>query len=287
MGGIYWLASYPKSGNTWFRSVLANYLSETDNPIDINKLNTGSIASSRAWVDDVLGADTADMTQSEVEWVRPEIYRWTVQESPNQIGYHKIHDAYSYRPDGRPLVDDVATLGAVYVLRNPLDIVPSMANHNQVDIETAIAQMADPSYALSKATTKLPNQLLQRMGTWSQHVRSWVDAREISVFILRYEDMQSDPISAFGKAFAALQLSHSPEKLRQAVSFSRFENLSAQEMQSGFRERPAKTARFFRKGQVGDWRTTLNAEQVARVIKDHGDIMRRFGYLDARGSPIF
>ena len=66
MGGIYWLASYPKSGNTWFRSVLANYMSETDEPININELNTGSIASSRVWVDDVLCVDTADMTQEEV-----------------------------------------------------------------------------------------------------------------------------------------------------------------------------------------------------------------------------
>ncbi len=287
MGGIYWLASYPKSGNTWFRSVLANYLSDTDEPVDINQLQTGSIASSRVWVDDVLGADTADMSQDEVEWVRPEIYRWTVQEARDQIGYHKIHDAYSYRADGRPLVDDVATLGAVYILRNPLDVVPSLANHNNVDIETAIAQMADPSYALSKATTKLPNQLLQRMGTWSQHVKSWVDAREISVFTLRYEDMQTDPVSAFGAAFSALQLPHDPKKLAQAISFSRFENLSAQEAQNGFRERPPKTARFFRKGQVGDWRTVLTAEQVTRVIQDHREIMRRFGYLDADGSPIF
>lgn len=287
MGGIYWLASYPKSGNTWFRSVLANYMSETDEPININELNTGSIASSRVWVDDVLCVDTADMTQEEVEALRPDVYRWTVKENPNHIGYHKIHDAYCQRPDSRPLVDDLATLGAVYILRNPLDVVPSIANHNNVDIDTAIAQMSDPSYALSRSRSKLPSQLLQRLGTWSQHVESWVDAREVPVHVVRYEDMQSDPIASFGLAFGFMGIDLRQDKLEQAISFSRFESLSAQEESHGFRERPPKTKRFFRKGQVGDWRNTLSEAQVERVIKDHEGVMRRFGYLDADYQPVF
>lgn len=287
MGGIYWLASYPKSGNTWFRSVLANYLSETDEPFNINELNTGSIASSRVWVDDVLGVDTADMTQGEVDALRPDVYRWTVNETPNQIGYNKIHDAYSHLPDTRPLVDDAATLGAVYILRNPLDVAPSLANHNNVDIDTAITQMSDPDYALSRAQNKLPSQLLQRLGTWSQHVESWVDAKEVPIHAIRYEDMQSDPVKNFGAAFGFMEIGLCQDKLKRAISFSRFENLSAQEESVGFRERPAKTTRFFRKGHVGDWRNSLNEEQVKRIINDHKCVMRRFGYLDAESQPIF
>jgi len=61
------------------------------------------------------------------------------------------------------LVDNVATLGAVYVLRNPLDVAPSLANHNNVDIDTAISQMSDPDYALSRSQRRLPSQLLQRL----------------------------------------------------------------------------------------------------------------------------
>lgn len=287
MGGIYWLASYPKSGNTWFRSVLANYMSETGEPININSLNTGSIASSRVWVDDVLGVDTADMTQEEVEALRPDVYRWTVSETADQVGYHKIHDAYTLRADGLPLVDNVATLGAVYILRNPLDVVPSLANHNNVDIDTAISQMSDSEYALSQSRRKLPSQLLQRLRTWSEHVQSWVDAKEIPIHVSRYEDMQSDPMSNFGSAFSFMGIELQRDKLEQAISFSRFENLSAQEESNGFRERPPKTERFFRKGQVGDWRNTLSENQVERMIDTHKSVMRRFGYLDADCQPVF
>lgn len=285
MGGIYWLASYPKSGNTWFRTVLANYLSTTDEPVDINKLNTGSIASARGWVDDILGVDTADLTQDEVEALRPDVYRWSVRDAPDHVGYHKIHDAYSRRLDGRPLVDDLATLGAVYILRNPLDVAPSLANHNNVDLNTTITKMADPNYSLSKSYRKLSSQLLQRMGSWSQHVESWTSDGKVNVLPLRYEDMHADPVGTFGDAFAFLGLDLAPSRLEQAIEFSRFEKLSAQEANQGFRERPLKNQRFFRKGIVGDWHGALNSEQVQRIIEDHHVIMRKFGYLNANGQP--
>ena len=287
MGGIYWLASYPKSGNTWFRTVLANYLSTTREPVDINQLNTGSIASSRVWVDDVLGVDTADLTQDEIEELRPDVYRWTSNEAADKVGYLKIHDAYSRRRDGRPLVDDVATLGAIYILRNPLDVVPSLANHNNVDIDTAIAQMADPEHCLSKSHNKLSSQLLQRIGTWSQHVESWVNASELKVITLRYEDMHAQPLESFGAAFSFFGIDVDLGRLKEAIVFSQFENLTAQEAEKGFRERPGRTERFFRKGKVGDWQYVLSSDHAKRIIDDHGAVMRRFGYLDDLGLPTY
>ena len=56
MGGIYWLASYPKSGNTWFRAFLCNLQEDGEEPADINDLATGGIASARGWLDEVLGS---------------------------------------------------------------------------------------------------------------------------------------------------------------------------------------------------------------------------------------
>lgn len=287
MGGIYWLASYPKSGNTWFRTVLANYLSESDQPIGINNLDTGAIASSRAWADEVLGVDTADLTQNEIDALRPAVYRWTVAERPDLIRYHKIHDAYSRGPDGNPLIDSFATLGDIYIMRNPLDIIPSLANHDGIDLDLAIDYLADPLHYLAKSKTKLARQLLQRVGNWSQHVESWVDAFGMRVQILRYEDMQSDPVSAFGSALNFMELSINSDKLNRAIAACRFEKLAAQEEKEGFIDRPLNNKKFFRKGIVGDWRETLIASQIDRVIQSHSTAMRRFGYLDDHNSPLF
>lgn len=284
MGGIYWLASYPKSGNTWFRMFLKNLTSGSGKPIDINQLDTGHIASSRAWVDDVIGFDTSDLRQDEIENLRPHVYRWRYR--GDNIGYHKIHDAYTYTARGRPLVDDIATLGALYIVRNPLDVAPSYANHRNSTIDEAISFMADPEHALARSQKALPDQLLQFVGTWSQHVVSWVDAKNLNVKVVRYEDMHDAPLQTFGAAADFLGLNADPERRSGAIEFSRFDEAAKQEELAGFRERPPKTGRFFRKGQAGDWRVSLTDAQVARIIADHGAIMSRFGYLDSASNPI-
>ena len=284
MSGIFWLASYPKSGNTWLRTFLMNYRNDEGQPSDINWLNTGRIASNRIWVDDVCGFDTADLRQDEIENLRPEVYRWTSTET--ETGFHKIHDAYRITASGRLLVDDVATRGAICVIRNPLDVAPSYANHRGCSIDEAIGHMADPDHALARSDQALSDQLLQFMGTWSYHVTSWVDAPDLNLLTLRYEDMHADPVGTFGKVVRFLELEQDEERLERAIAFSRFDVVAAQEARSGFRERPARTERFFRKGHAGDWRTSLNDDQVSRIIRDHGAVMQRFGYLDQAGKPV-
>ena len=127
--GIFWLASYPKSGNTWFRVFLAHVLNQAEAPIDINHLNTGQIASSRPWLDEALGFDSASLTHDELDALRPLVYQW-YHETIDKIGYHKIHDAYTYISHDAPLIPNQSCLGAIYFIRNPLDVAISFANQN-------------------------------------------------------------------------------------------------------------------------------------------------------------
>ena len=283
MNGLYWLASFPKSGNTWFRTFLRNYIDDADQPADINDLETGNIASSRAWLDEVLGFDTADLSFDEADRLRPSVYEWPNNEAP--IGYHKIHEAYFLTPDYVPLIGTKTTLGAVYILRNPLDVAPSYANHLNEPLDKAIQSMGDPKGALAKSTQKLTSQVRQFMGTWSNHVTSWVDAPGLNRLVLRYEDMQSDPHAAFAEAVRFLGLDLDQTRLAKAIRFSSFDIVASQEKAVGFRERPVKTEKFFRKGVSGGWRERLTNAQVAKIVEDHGPVMRRFGYLDARNQP--
>lgn len=284
MGGIYWLASYPKSGNTWLRAFLRNLQEDREEPADINELDTGGIAAARAWLDEVLGFDTAELTPDEVELLRPRVYDWCVRDE--EIGYHKIHDAYTLTADAEPLVGREATLGAVYIVRNPLDVASSAANHWHCPVDEAIARMGRPAAALAGARRSLPTQVRQRMLTWSGHVLSWVDAPGLTCEVVRFEDMEADPLPTFTRAAAFLELPHDEERVAKAVRFSRFEELSRQEEDKGFRERPQHTERFFRAGRSGGWREALTDEQVERIVADHGTVMRRFGYLNAAGEPV-
>lgn len=284
MGGIYWLASYPKSGNTWFRTFLKNLIEDGDEPADINDLSIGNVASSRVWLDEVLGFDTAELDPDEVDRLRPEVYRWSLRD--DAIGYHKIHDAYTSTLNGEPLVSREATLGALYILRNPLDVAPSYANHNHSSIDDAITRMSEHDHALCKSRKGLPNQVRQRLLTWSEHVLSWVDAPDLNCRVIRYEDMLEDPLAAFTRAARFLQLPHDTARIAKAIRFSDFKVLSRQEEEKGFREKAPKTERFFRQGKSGDWRDKLTPEQIARIVAEHGKVMRRFGYLNTAGEPL-
>ncbi|HJX72016.1 MAG TPA: hypothetical protein VJ346_08695, partial [Bacteroidales bacterium] len=68
---IVWLASYPKSGNTWFRIFLTNLLNHTNEPVDINNLYPSTIASSRSLFDEATGLESSDLTLDEIELLRP------------------------------------------------------------------------------------------------------------------------------------------------------------------------------------------------------------------------
>ena len=285
MGGIYWLASYPKSGNTWLRIFLRNLIEDRDEPVSINDLGPDRIASARHWLDEVLAFDTADLTTDEIRRLRPDVYDWTSGEA--HVGYHKIHDAYTAASDERPLVGSRGTLGAIYIVRHPLDVAPSLAAHWGCSIDEAISAMGRSEQWLMSPAGALLRQVPQRLLSWSEHVESWVDAPGLRREVVRYEDMVSDPQMSFTRCAAFLGLPSDPASIDEAVRFSSFRELARQEGQSGFLERPGRiVGPFFRRGESGGWRDTLSRDQVRQIVADHGAVMRRFGYLDQKGAPV-
>jgi hypothetical protein len=284
--GILWLASYPKSGNTWFRVFLSNLLRGGDIPVGINDLERTPIASARGIFDDEIGFEVSDLTADEIDRLRPEVYTLLAQNAEEPL-YMKIHDAYIFLADSRPLIPQEATQCALYFIRNPLDVAVSFAHHSGWDFETSVRKMADDTFAFCSKPGRLHNQLRQKLLSWSNHVISWVDRTPFPVCVIRYEDMKSNPLEAFTKAVRFSGLEHAAEQIQRAVDFSSFDVVRQQEEAEGFQEKSAASRRFFRKGQIGSWREELNEEQVKRIVQDHGDVMRRFGYLDEEGKIIY
>lgn len=280
--GIYWLASYPKSGNTWFRIVLASLLSETQ--IDINQLSTGKIASNRAWVEEALGFNSTYLSHEELDAIRPEAYAY-LGKTLEVPSYHKIHDAYTQTEQG-PLLPKEGCLGALYFIRNPLDVAISYAHHSANSIDDIIIEMSKEQAAFCQNKFRFNLQIRQHLLSWSMHVKTWTEQTEIPVLTLRYEDMKYNALDTFMQAFQFLKLNPTHEKLAHALEQSRIEKLQAQETEHGFREKPSKMPNFFRKGIVGDWQNILTEAQISRIIEDHREVMERFHYIDANGIPV-
>ena len=118
-GKIDWLASYPKSGNTWMRMLLANYFNETDKPHDINEPGiTNGIASSRARFDELLGVNSSDLTADEIKALQPDVFT-LISERSEQRHWIKVHDAQARLPDGRWLFANIQTPGITFAITGP------------------------------------------------------------------------------------------------------------------------------------------------------------------------
>lgn len=276
---IVWLASYPKSGNTWFRAFLSALLSPEVADIDINNLYPTTIASSRQLFDEITGVSSADLTFDEIEHLRPFVYRRSALDS-NKLIFHKIHDAWTRLPDCSGMFPKDVTKIVFYFIRNPLDIAVSFAAHLNTTIDIAINIMNDPKFAFCDKNNKLNNQLRQKLFTWSIHVKSWVDESDLTVKVLRYEDMKNDPIKTFSQALELIDFKFTMEDIKNALRLSSFEKMKKQENEKGFLEKNAQSAIFFRKGIIDDWKSHLSINQVNRIVETHKEIMFRFGYID-------
>jgi hypothetical protein len=288
MSGIVWLASYPKSGNTWLRVVFANLVDGGEKPVFINgRLEDGFHCADRMLFDDVVGYAASDLTADEVDMIRPDWYRRLAERAGDRI-LSKVHDARTALPNGDMIFPRDATAGVIYIIRNPLDMCVSYAHHRgETNFDVVIEDMADERLILSHAPFALAAQLRQRLLSWSGHVHSWTDDESVPVLVLRYEDMHAKPIETFAAAAVFAGLSADSEAIARAVGFSSFEEMQRQEQEEKFKECTAPDRPFFRKGKVGSWRTELTDAQAARIISDHADVMRRFGYLNEAGEPVY
>lgn len=287
MSGFVWLASYPKSGNTWFRVFITNYQRDDDAPANINELGGGPIASARETFDDAVGYDSGEMTPDEIDRLRPEVYRHMAREAKQTL-YCKAHDAYTFLPDGQPLFPPEVTERVIYLVRNPLDVCVSYAHHEGHQRFDRVAKfMADEKIGALNHEVGETLQLRQRILSWSGHVSSWADAPGISVKVVRYEDLKLRAEETFGACVKFLGLPFDAARLEKAIKFSGFEELRSQEQKDGFTEKLRRAGAFFRKGELGSWRQALSPEVAARIISDHAAVMRRFGYLDDRDKPVF
>jgi hypothetical protein len=211
--------------------------------------------------------------RSAVAAVRPKLQADIALGSPGPV-IIKTHNAMmDYL--GAPLINRAVSAGAVYVIRNPLDVAISFAHFRAISIDEAIDVMATPEWSIETNS----DDVYFVTGSWSEHVASWTRATSDAVLVVRYEDMLAEPVSAFRAVAAHIQAPATDEGLRHAVELTQFDRMRQAESERGFPEKPANVDRFFRSGSAGQWRSTLSPKQVERVVSAHGEQMARFGYL--------
>lgn len=279
MGNILWLASYPKSGNTWLRAFLANLIVDHPTPLKPSELSGYGEAEARAnHYAELSGRPSTELTAEELAALRMPVHALIAQRARGTqlVKTHNFNGSF----EGHPLVNWQVSAGAIYVIRNPLDVAVSMTHHFSVAIDEAIERLGDDKVTSINDGTFVSDFI----GSWSTHVESWADMAEKvpgKVIVLRYEDLLEKPAKHFARAARLVGLGHDKPRIRRAVGHAGFRTLSALEKQYGFVEAVDQETRFFRTGRANEWRDALNRQQVQRIVDAHRGQMRRFGYVPA------
>jgi len=276
--GIVWLASFPRSGNTWTRVFLTNLrriIDQDMRELDLNRLDDQFSVSDVAALafQAVLGRPPVTATPAEIAAVRPQVLGNLVERT-NGIVLVKTHNA-NVVVHGVRFIPPELSAGAIYVVRNPLDVVISFADFRSIPIDDAITDIG--TSGASVETTA--EQVFTLAGSWSENVATWTSVEDPALLVVRYEDMVDRPTETFGGIARHVLMKHTPEQLAVAIAQSSFGNLRTLEEKSGFSERPANVKCFFREGGHGQWREVLTRVQIDRVVSDHREQMKRFGYL--------
>ena len=268
-----WIASYPKSGNTWVRMFINAYCSHY--PVN---LNTAFQFVSTDLPENVFAMTCATVLTEEncrlQFYVRPAMLINAIQLCRcKEVGLKTHHGCYDV--DGMPLIPPRLTVAALYIVRDPRDIAGSFAEHIGKPVDHAIELMGTDMASLNR-----DGHLCHMLGSWSSHVTSWAvnESTSYPTTVVRYEDMLAEPDKTFRAILHAFGFKEIDEqRFAYALEQSSFAVLRQAEARDGFREL-ANGERFFRHGQAGRWRETLTGAQIERIETDHGAVMRRFEY---------
>lgn len=277
---IVWLASYPKSGNTWFRM----FLSALDNngSVDINNMAYQMNFASRSIFQRISGINSVYLYDEEAKELQAEVYRKLAVESTEKL-FIKIHDNFQKEGSTQPVVPQEASLCAIYFIRNPLDIAASLANHLNKPIQNAVSLLCDNNACFAPQHNNLntSRQFRQYLSDWSTHVQSWAKGPGFPVYMVRYEDILENPFAVFKELLFLIGKTDIDDKaIRTAIEATSFDKLKKQEEEKGFNEKfSVETPNFFRSGIINNWINELTDAEADAIINCHTETMKQFGYI--------
>jgi len=270
---IVWIASYPKSGNTWARCFLDAYFL---NDVDINEIVT-SVS------DDVAGVyqvgDGSDITKLPIDiqnLARPMAMLRLARMHNSTRGdsfplFVKTHQPHLVA-NGIEIIPECLTKAVIFIVRDPRDVLPSFARHMGKDMDMAVEWMTDKYRTLSSND----NRVGELISSWDKHAISYLNADTHNVLIVRYEDMIANPVTEFARMLEHAGVTPDMEKVKRAVEVVNIDKLKSQEEQAGFKESSPYAKNQFFKAQ----KETPAPKHIHRIEREFGRVMKRLGYIN-------
>lgn len=284
---IIWLASYPKSGNTFLRSLLLSYFFTKDGKFqskDLKKI----LQFPHKNLFKKLGFDTLN----DVEMVKNYI---KVQEKINlpdnkTIKFLKTHSSF-YDISGHKFTDLNNTLGVIYIVRDPRSVVKSFANHNQMSLEEATNKILEfTTLTGEKHSLNMKEQIVTHMGSWSSNYNTWKEFKKLDRYLLiKYEDLVSETEKTFLQILNFIyklgksKLHIDSNKLKNAIKSTTFSEMQKLEREQGFpeaiKDAEGKKITFFKYGLNKNDPNSLPEDLKIKIERKLKNEIEELGYI--------
>lgn len=281
---IIWIASYPKSGNTWVRALLTYYFFSKVKKFDFALLKNIPNFNVTDFVDN----NQIIKTNNDIikNWLPSQEY---INKKFKRNLLFKTHNA-CIDFNGSRFTNNKVSAGCIYIVRDPRNIITSYKNFENKNYEAMIKMMFDEkSFLFSNEETmkKFGIKGIEVISSWAKHYESWVHNKlGIPVCLIKYEDLLNDPFMEFSKIFNFLKKINNEKqtiidkkRLQNTISETSFENLKHLENTDGFIEKQNREIKFFNQGKNNDWNKIL-PKQISNQIKDQFlKEMKELGYV--------
>ena len=279
MKKIIWISSYPKSGNTWMRYLLSNYFYNINKKFDPNII--AHIKKFQIYNDIKKDSSkTMAIKNNPYEiskyWIKTQEI---LTEKINDVFFLKNHNA-CLKIENNKFTNDELTLGSIYIVRDPRDVVVSYAKYSNLSYDMTIEKLLTDK--LICVIDKNDSWNIEIIGSWQFHYNSWKKGiPNVPSIIIKYEDLIDNCHQQFSKVIIFLSqimnFKIDQEMIGFSVRESAFEKLQNNEKINDFSEKDGG-GMFFRKGFYGDWINELSKEQIFKIEKALGEEMRVLGY---------
>ena len=282
---IFWIASYPKSGNTWLRTLISAYYYSKDGIFDQSILESiGQFPEKRHFVD--FNYNSGNVTDTAKFWIKS-------QEKINKdkkIRFFKTHNAFGKVNDCE-FTNKENSAGCIYIVRDPRNVITSLGNHYEMNYEKSLKWMTNPkNYIYDVRNVKKDGYSdFQFISSWYMNYKSWNVQKKIPIKIIKYEDLLKETFIVLKESIEFINKTLNIKKkidkdrLKNSVNSTHFEKLKKEEEKNGFVEAvPSKNNNkkipFFNLGPENNWKKILDKDQQERLTDIFKEDLFELGY---------
>ena len=279
---IIWLASYPKSGNTWLRSIISALLYSADGVFNFELLKKVQQFPDKKFFKDLI-EDFSNFSEIKKNWI-------VAQDRINLNNETKLLKTHhgKYTVEKSNFTDNKNTLATIYIVRDPRTLVKSISNHFTLSLNDASKFLfASSVIGNSKSFEERKDGILTLLGKWNDHYRSWTRNNN-NLLIIKYEDLVANPetelikLIKFLKKYLNLKTNEKKNKMiLETTSFSNLQNMEKQGLfkESVINKKTDSKVNFFHLGPKNKWQDILDKKIVSEIEKNFYSEMKELGYL--------